>query len=151
MIEIDIIMDLLTSKRNKRTTNLVAEVTFDDEGKISTENWAYPIGYAFRDALDIKYTERIKDNKKHMLWTQGGYLSFKEGDYITSKDKSTNLHVKFAQKIGWDADNDCIYLGVVVFDVYESNNKVNRFECNQVDFFGFLISGIKQNFKPLIF
>lgn len=151
MIEQDMIMNLLNKKRGKRVTDLIVNLTFKGEGWLDTDYWAYPIGYGFREALDIKYTERVKNNKKSLIWTQGGFLSFKEGDYISSKNNTTQIQVKFAQRVGWDSDNDVMFLGSVVFDLYKSNKKVNRFECNQVEFLGFLISGIDKNLKPIIF
>lgn len=153
MIEQDMIMNLLKKKRGQRVTGLIVNLTFDGDGngKLDTDHWIYPLSYGFRDALDIKFTERVENKKKLMVWTQGGFLSFKEGDYISSKNKTTQVQVKFAQRIGWDSEQGVMFLGSVVFDFYMLNKKVNRFECNQVDFLGFLISGQTCDLKQTIF
>jgi hypothetical protein len=44
--------------------------------------WKMAVAEAFKDALDIKLTQRIVGGKKQMIWTQGRIFDFKQGDTI---------------------------------------------------------------------
>ena len=52
--------------------------------------WKMAVPGAFKDALDIKLTQRIVGGKKQMVWTQGRVFDFKEGDTIH------DVHTPFA-------------------------------------------------------
>jgi hypothetical protein len=41
--------------------------------------WRMAVAEAFKDALDIKFTQRVVGGKKEMAWTQGRIFDFKEG------------------------------------------------------------------------
>jgi len=44
--------------------------------------WDTAVGECFRDALDIRYTNRIVAGQQTSAWTQGGTFSFSTGDTI---------------------------------------------------------------------
>jgi len=64
-------------KKKIRSTELITE--FNDG--FST-GWAMCLPEAFKEALDIKFTVRIKKGVKEWVWTQGSQFYFKEGDTI---------------------------------------------------------------------
>lgn len=115
------------------------------EGNINHSNWSFVIPYAFRDALDVKYEKRMKEKKPYYIWTQGPILSFKEGDTLLSKLGSRAVQVKFASAMGWDPDKNEMYRGSVVYETYDVDGhnykKINRKECNQMEFLQVLIHG----------
>ena len=51
----------------------------DDE---HTTGWFMCVPSCFNAALDIRQTERKRDKKKILVWTQGSTFSFKKGDKI---------------------------------------------------------------------
>ncbi|MFH1820854.1 MAG: hypothetical protein ABH852_00205 [Methanobacteriota archaeon] len=44
--------------------------------------WKMAVGEAFKDAIDIKLTQKMVGGKKQMVWTQGRIFNFKQGDTI---------------------------------------------------------------------
>lgn len=115
------------------------------QGTLNNENWYFSVPYTFRDALDIKYEERKKDKKGYMVWTQGPILKFKMGDNFPSKNSNITIQVQFGDQMGWDGDKSEMYLGSVVFDLFELINKKyiykQRYQCNQMEFLELLING----------
>jgi hypothetical protein len=68
-------------ERNLRKTELLR-----DPGAVSENaDWAFIVPTCFNDALDIKKTIRIKNKKKHEIWTQGSTFFFKTGDIFYNK------------------------------------------------------------------
>lgn len=134
-------------KRNaKRSLSLIVDsISYDfdlQKGVIESPDWCFEVPYAFKDALDIKYQQRVKNKKKYYVWTQGGLLSFKEGDTLHSKCGKITLQVQHAQPMGWDVDKDQVYLGSVVYKKYSSEKKeyaVEEHSCSQVDFLSLII------------
>ena len=53
--------------------------------------WKMAVGEAFKDALDIKFTQGIVGGKKQMVWTQGRIFDFKEGYTIH------DVHIPFSE------------------------------------------------------
>ena len=102
------------------------------------ENWFFNVSYAFREALDIKYEERKKDKKSYWLWTQGPYLSFKDGDTLRSRDNKIALQVKYANSMGWDTVKQEMYQGSIVFDKFNvdghKHTPVSQHSCNEMEF-----------------
>lgn len=115
------------------------------KGTLNNDHWYFNVPYAFRDALDIKYEERKKDKKGYMVWTQGPILKFKMGDNFSAKNSNITLQVQFGDQMGWDRDKNEMYLGSVVFDLFEIINKKyiykQRYQCNQMEFLELLING----------
>lgn len=133
---------------DKEVPFVVPRVTWNSEamtGSLNNEHWEFNVSYAFRDALDLRYIERIRDKKKVNLWTQGALLSFKEGDLITSRCKSKTLQVKLANPMGWDADNNEMYYGSVTFKFYGAEgggfNCIYEKNVTQLEFLEMLIKG----------
>lgn len=46
------------------------------------EGWGMAVGSCFRDALDIRQTEKVAGGKKARVFTQGGTFSFSQGDTL---------------------------------------------------------------------
>lgn len=65
------------STREKRLMDLLKDPSAEN-----VEGWYMCVPPCFNDALDIKQTERKKDKKKTLLWTQGSSFSFKTGDTL---------------------------------------------------------------------
>ena len=97
------------------------------------------------DYLDIKYEKRKKNKKPYMVWTQGAVISFKEGDFINSKDNSVALQVTYASRMGWDASLGIMYQGSVTYKEYVIKDKnyelLGNKTCNQMEFLKILITG----------
>ena len=134
--------------RRKRKLKMIAPVINLPNGGFELDNkdWAFNVPYAFRDALDMRYEQRMKKKKPYMAWTQGTAISFKSGDTLTAKDIKRTVQVKFANGMGWDSDKDHMYLGSVTFDLFNIDNDltpifINRYRCDQMVFLTMLISG----------
>ncbi|WP_350603837.1 hypothetical protein [Pseudoalteromonas sp. SMN1298-MNA-CIBAN-0114] len=115
------------------------------QGTLNNEHWYFSVPFTFRDALDIKYEQRIKDKEGTMVWTQGPILKFKMGDNFPAKNNNTTIQVQFSDQMGWDKDKNEMHLGSVVFDLFEFINKKyiykQRYQCNQMEFLELLING----------
>ncbi|RZF81281.1 hypothetical protein EXT43_12650 [Pseudoalteromonas sp. CO109Y] len=116
-----------------------------NEGSFNNDSWFYQVPYTFRDALDIKYEQRVKDKKPYMVWTQGPILKFKMGDTFPSKNGISTIQVQYGEQMGWDREKDEMFLGSVVFDLFEHvNNQYffkQRYQCDQMMFLQLLITG----------
>lgn len=131
--------------KNIEIATYPAVIGNDNESKLDNEHWFFNVKFSFRDALDLKYEQRQKDNKSYMLWTQGPILDFKTGDTITSRDNKVSVQVQFASPMGWDSTKNSMFEGSVVYDEFKIEkveyNKVNRIECTQMQFLELLIKG----------
>ncbi|WP_271273801.1 BRCT domain-containing protein [Aliamphritea hakodatensis] len=142
-------LKLLWKDRSQRsTTLLVSKISYSgSQGSLHTDEWAFPVPYAMREALDIQYDTRTKDKKAYQVWTQGPIISFKEGDIIFSGDKKTCIQVKFANRMGWDKDKDEMYQGSVTYDTYSVSNMgtmtpiTSSTNTTQMQFLEYLIRG----------
>lgn len=52
------------------------------------EGWHFAVGEFFKIELDIKLTERVEKGKKVMMWTQGPFYCFDEGNMIYDTPKA---------------------------------------------------------------
>ncbi len=154
MREIELIEKMTLNKRVKRSERLITPIMLDS---LKTECWAFPLSYGFRDALDIRFTEKVttikkvingeevKVQKKHMLWTQGRVIAFKDGDFIINSVRDAAVQVEFAQPMGWDNLKDIMYNGSVIFKLYNIQSGKyflsGKHECDQLAFLAFLITG----------
>lgn len=134
------------ANRIRRTERLIIEdVTADLLTGSFGGDWFFSMAGAFREALDIRYVERVKDKKKKWVWTQGAILRFKEGDFITARDHPIAVQVYYANPMGWDSEVNAMYEGAVTFDVYSIEKgkflKGQRRSVTQMQFFEMLISG----------
>lgn len=146
MNELDHLKSMWSANVKRKTVLIVPQVSYhENEGSLNNEAWAFNVGYAFRDALDIRFEERKKNKKSYMVWTQGPILSFKEGDMIHSRDGKRIVQVRFANQMGWDSAKNEMYQGSVVYSEYmPSNNsylKLNELTCTQMQFLQLLIHG----------
>ena len=138
-----------TNKKIKRKTEyIVPEISYINEvGSLHNEHWVYKVPYAYTEALDIKYEQRMKDKKPYMIWTQGPVISFKDGDFLTKKDDKNALQVIYSQPMGWDTSKNEMYQGSITYDYFEINNgkhiKTKTNTCNQMQLLELLIYGKK--------
>lgn len=137
------------NKVNRSESLIVPRVTHTrNAGSLNNSDWAYKVGYAFRDALDIKFEQRTKNKISNMVWTQGPFLNFKFGDLIYSSTGSDYLQVDKSIPMMWDENKQEMQLGLVQFTKYESSNnnwiKQHTKKCTQLDFLELLISGTSQ-------
>jgi|GEM_PF-4053266 len=156
--------------RPKRTQRLLVKHIDGWKREMDTSDWAFPIGYAFRDALDIKLTERVKTlvneetgekildpegkPKKTVVknWTQGPIIAFKEGDAIYNTDQSIVIQVgELSVAMGWDKAAGFMYQGRVNYTVYKKGTGVSsegiyqpfyQYHCSQMSFLRQLIHGL---------
>jgi hypothetical protein len=145
------------AKRRKRRLELIADFT---DGFAA--DWAFAVPKVFRNQLDIRLTERVKDKKSSWVWTQGNRFSFDVGhvfyDTPLAYHLSWNdalqvlrvaLQVQFANPMGYDEQEpDGLYKGAIWFKVYQPNEnatalvEVDSLACNQVEFVQFLKNGL---------
>lgn len=64
-----------------------------------TGDWKFKLPTAFRDALDIKLTNRMIEKKRYSILTQGDAFSFKTGDTIYDSPLAYTLPWEDAIKI----------------------------------------------------
>ena len=135
----------------KRKTDLIVPCVIYDgkNGSLNNDSWAFKVTFHFREALDIKYEERKKDKKAFMVWTQGPFLSFKEGDMLHSKDGKQAVQVLSADRMSWDSKKAKMYEGAVVYtSLLKSDGSFTRLDkqtCTQMQFLKLLIRGEYDN------
>lgn len=144
MNDIEHLKSLWAQKIKRSTTLIVPGVTYENNaGSLNNQKWFFVVGYAFRDALDIKYEQRMKNKKPYMVWTQGPIISFKEGDVFHSANSKVILQIKFANPMGWDSTINDMYLGSVTY--LEHHQEINLEQsdkmCNQMQFLELLMYG----------
>jgi hypothetical protein len=130
---------------------IVPEVTYypkEMAGSLNNDHWAYDVSYAFRDALDIKFEQRMKNKKPYMVWTQGPLINFTKGDWIHSKCGQKSLQVQFSSGMGWDPTILQMYNGIVNFDRFNKKDgswiKTSSESLDQMEFLEMLIMGDSQ-------
>jgi hypothetical protein len=140
-------------EKGKRDTELVANFV---DGY--AEGWVMAVRECYRNQLDIKYTERKKNNQSVYEWTQGPYFSFGEGHVFYDHPNGYlewHLALKFinvACKVNSGAPttrgkNGKIIDGIVDLIIYEpdKNSKslipVRTCRLFQKDFVNFLKTG----------
>jgi len=140
MQEIKHLESMWAAKVKRSASLIVPKVSL---GSLSNEGWAFNVPYAFRDALDIKYEQRMKDKKPYMIWTQGPLINFNEGDTFTARDNKSAMQVLYATGMGWDTATNKMYLGSVVLDEFEINErkytKIKQRTCTQMELLEMLI------------
>ena len=146
MNELDRLRSMWAPKIKRSIELIVPKITYRNmKGDLHNYHWAFAVGYAFREALDIKYEQRKKDKKPYMVWTQGAIIAFSEGDTIYSKFGTKLVQVKYSNIMGWDLSQDEMYEGSITYSEYEIKNskyvKVSGHSCTQMQFLELLIYG----------
>ena len=146
MKELDHLKSMWSHKIKRKTDLIVSKITYSgNTGSLNNESWAYQVPFAFRDALDIKYEQRMKDKKPYMIWTQGPILNFKDGDVLTDKNNKKAVQVLFANRMGWDTTSNKMYEGNVVYDTFKITSgeyiKGEQKTCSQMQFLSLLVCG----------
>lgn len=122
------------------------------------DGWYMAVKECYRNALDIKYTERKKDKKSFFEWTQGPYFSFAEGHLFYDTPKAYKKWeqaieaIKIACKIvsatptSLDKNKNLVE-GMVVFTIYKPDAKRTSLKADkdytlsQTEFVNFLKTG----------
>lgn len=146
MHELDNLYKIKGSTKRRLVKLLVSEERLNAKTNLDYEHWKYTVPFAFREALDLRYIQRSKNKKKYMVWTQGPCLRFQEGDVLHSKCGSFAVQVTYALPMGWDEENNEMYEGSVLFDVFHISHgqyfkQYNR-QVTQLEFLKILIDGI---------
>ncbi|MFA0813536.1 hypothetical protein [Microbulbifer epialgicus] len=144
--EIDLLKSMWKSRCTRDTILIVPKVVHGRLNiSLDNEHWAFHVPYAFRDALDIRYDQRVKKKKKYMVWTQGPILKFKEGDTLKSRDGKTSVQVSSANRMGWDTEKNEMYRGVVIYKKHNIVDgvytKAGDYLTCQMEFLKLLIYG----------
>lgn len=131
---------------SKRVTKLIVDLTYDgNQGSLNNDSWVFNVPYAFRDALDIKYEQRMKKLEPYWVWTQGPLLNFVKGDLINSKDGLLAVQVESASQMEWNYSKDEMFQGSVVYSEYSVTSgryvKLKEHTCTQMQFLQLLIHG----------
>ena len=128
----------LTPRRSKE---LIVDLTYDGgEGSLNNESWIFNVPYAFREALDIKYEQRMTGKEPYWVWTQGPLLNFKAGSLMNSRDGSRAIQVESGSQMEVQ-----MYEGSVVYTEYSISNgryvKLKEHTCTQMQLLQPLIHG----------
>ena len=137
----------------KRHTNLIAHFVNG-----YADGWFMAVKESYRNALDIKYTERKKDKKSFFEWTQGQYFSFAEGHlfYDTPKGyekwekalRAIKTCCKIVSATPIELKNKKLVEGRVKFIIYKPDEKftslkaVKNYKLSQTEFVIFLKTGV---------
>jgi len=122
------------------------------------DGWHMAVKECYRNQLDIKFTERKKNNKPYFEWTQGPYYSFAEGHlfYDTPKAykkwnqaiKAIKIVCKITSATPTMLDkNKNLLEGVVNFTIYKANKQFESliaagdYKVSQKGFVNFLKIG----------
>ncbi|MGH1371156.1 MAG: hypothetical protein ACRBBW_03915 [Cellvibrionaceae bacterium] len=108
----------------RRSRELLVPNVCHEARSLHNEHWAFDVGYAFRDALDIRLTDStrtvidsatgIKRKVVERVWTQGVIINFREGDALYSRDGMWVLQVMdMSAPMGWDPQLQTMYKGAV--------------------------------------
>ena len=137
----------------KRHTNLIAHFVNG-----YADGWFMAVKESYRNALDVKYTERKKDKESFFEWTQGPYFSFAEGHlfYDTPKGyekwekalRTIKTCCKIVSATPTELKNKKLDEGIVVFTIYKPDEKheflkaVGNYKLSQAEFVTFLKTGL---------
>lgn len=144
--ELALLKSMWGEKVSRETQLIIPSIVDKNKnGESNDSHWKYRVGYAFRDALDIKYEQRKKNKKPYMIWTQGPILSFKEGDLLFTSCGLYAVQVKYADSMGWDVAKAVMYQGSVTFDEFDfiagTWSKIKTNTLTQMEFLEMLIYG----------
>lgn len=137
-------------RANKSTELIVPSVEYcptTRTGNLNNANWEFEVPYAFRDALGLSLDQRFKGKKPYMVWTQGPYIYFKEGDTLSSKLGSVSLTVQMSTPMSRLRGSNSIDFGVVEFKIYKlTSDGKHRYHAiktmDQYEFLEALIYGL---------
>lgn len=146
MNELELLESMWAENVKRKTDLIVPKITFEGQiGYLNNGSWVFDVSYPFRKALDLKYEQRKKNKIPYMIWTQGPFLCFKEGDLIHSRDGAKALQVLSAESVAWEPSMQKMYQGQVVYNEYAISDKIftnlNEHTCTQMQFLQLLIYG----------
>lgn len=154
----------LPKPTERNTKRRVPEVTFDHEG--CAVGWAFQVPKAFRPALDIVFSERVKTvtdadgekvKRRYQEWTEGDppAYAFRETDSLGSREvvpgtKTLNRFLaQITQSVPDKVEQKLIHPGSVGFRLFEwqageagAYVEDGFYICTQAAFVEFLRSGV---------
>ena len=122
------------AERNTRSTELIAD--FSDG---FARGWFFAVRTSCREALDIKFVERVVDGKKESVWTQGNCYAFRAGEILYDTPlayqdtwQEARQHTRVAVQVDQAVpdtvdDNKRIVPGYVTFTVLRPDEARTRF------------------------
>ena len=147
-------LKLMWAYSPRRTTDLIVSATVllnksepgeRDEWVFKNDEWAFLVPFWFRDALDIKYDQRVKEKRPYMVWTQGPVIHFKEGDLIRARSGDRFVQVSAATPMGWNKAKGVMAQGGVTYSEFSTLGgrlvKTGTYDCTQMQFLQMLMSG----------
>ncbi len=145
-------------KRAVRSRKLVAEFPprTDPNQPEFAIGWLFAVHDAFKETLDIRFTEVVKKGTKEKVktWTQGKYYSFSEGDIIYGNQAAcltsdnTATYEKICLQVIAAAPASLNIAGLVKFQLFKKENGTSKmlrdtvYDCTQGEFVGLLKTGI---------
>ena len=130
----------------ERSTNLIAE--FNKNG--FARGWYMAVKTCFRDALDIRLTNRIIGGQTQQIWTQGNEFYFKTGDTLHNSRQIYSAGSKFETEgqlitvqvsSALPANGGTNYPGQVNFTIYLQYSMIMSRSCTQAEFVKLLKNG----------
>jgi len=138
--------------------------------KFNDDNWAYSIPFGIRESLGITYVPRKprKLKPQHLLtpyeeaeqggfgiWQQGPLISFKEGDYFSSKNGKTALQVQFGSRTYWDSELNKPDDGELSLKVFRQEDwkhtEIAELDITQIELLEILKSGLPDSILKLLY
>jgi len=114
----------------------------NNNGGLNNDHWAYRVPYAFRDALDIKFSSRSIGKQLTNSWTQGCLLMFSEGDFFESLSGGKSIQISFATPMAWDGKITGVFdSGIVGYQFFDKHGLGEFFTVSQMEFLQLLIYG----------
>lgn len=151
------ILKKITANNTTRQTRSLDLLKPPQEG--DSGGWFMYTPSCFNEALDIRQTERVKDGRKSLYWTQGAFFSFKQGDTIYNTPKAYEqwskalehinicISVKTATDVSLGEDGKSRFPGSVTFIILKPNKQRTKLveqeqrTLTQDEFVKFLITG----------
>ena len=144
-------IDQEKEQRHERVVRLiVGHISWDKQsskGIFRDVDWAYDVGYCFREALDLSFDKRFKDKKPFYTWTQGFRIYFKEGDLLTSKKGFPTLQVQQGIPMSWDQESKSVDQGQVSYQLFKNiryGDIAGIETINQMEFLNILLFGLTE-------
>jgi len=153
-----------STNKQKRLTELLKNHAVEH-----AEGWYMCVPPCFNGALDIKLTERSKDKKKGLEWTQGSSFSFNRGDTLYDTSAAYNVWSEALKSIGLcvqvnaasnaadnSKENNGPSAGSVTFSMLIPNSDrtklvhIGEHTLTQDDFVRFLIMGLTADMKDIL-
>ncbi len=117
-----------------------------------TSDWAFLVGWHFRDALDIEMAKLTSFGERHTVWLQGRAFRFREGDVLHARAggglAGITLQVDAAVAADREGASGEVHFSAYLREAGSPAPRRARLEASQHDFARLLVSGVLCR-KPL--